>query len=345
MNIYWRVIGFVLLSGFAIAAAYSYFIWIPSAVYAIKLGIPGPHNHIHRLDNLPLDIDLEQSRNRVLSRQADGKIIAWDLKSGKYQTIARTEGLYGYCRNKQFLLLSNDRKIILFDLVRNIKRDVANGPYHHVAWNDDCSVFALANEDANQVELWRTEDLSRIAIIKTDGPVRNGLALSGDTKYLAAAEGTHSEKHGHDTNLEIFSISKGNISTRTALLGEYGTIFGMWKMIFVPQQQTLLVGTQIQGRSGLRNIAANNGEIAWRRDGFASYWVRALAASRTRDLLVSGDENGLLRAWDVKSGKQQFQKRTGLVIQALSFSEDGKKLAVALWDSTIGIIDIQPEMN
>ena len=345
MNIYWRVIGFVFLSGLAIAAAYSHFIWIPSAVYSIKLGVPGPHDQSRRLDNLPLDIDLEQKRNRVLSRQADGKIIAWDLKSGKPQTIAQTDGLYGYCRQKQLMLLSNDRKTVLFELAGNIRRDVANGPYHHVAWNDDCSVFALATEDTNQVELWRTEDLSQITIIKTDGPVRKGLALSGDAKYLAAAEGTYSEENGHDTNLEIFSISKMNISTRTALLGEFGTIFGMWKMVFVPQQQALLAGTQTQGRSGLRSIAANNGEIAWRRDGFASYWVRALAASPMGDLIVSGDENGLLRAWDVTFGKRQFQKRTGLVIQALSYSEDGKKLAVALWDSTIGIIDLQSEMD
>ena len=345
MNIYWRVIVCVLLAGLVIAAAYSHFLWISPATYTIKLGEPGPHNQIRRLNNLSLDIVLEQDRNRVLSRQANGKIVAWDLRSGSPQTIAQTEGLYGYCRNRQFMLLSNNQKIVLLDLNQNIRHDVIDGTYHHAAWSNNCSVFALANADANQIELWRTEDLSRVAIVKTDGPVRNGLALSDDGTYLAAAEGTHSEKNGHDTNLEIFSISKGNIPARITLLGEFAMIFGMWKMVFLPQQQTLFVGTQNKGRSGLRNITANNGETVWRHDGFASSWVRALAVPQTGDWVVSGDESGLLRAWDVKSGKRQFQKRTGLVIQALSFSEDGKKLAVALWDSTIGIIDLQPDMN
>jgi WD40 repeat protein len=71
--------------------------------------------------------------------------------------------------------------------------------------------------------------------------------------------------------------------------------------------------------------------------------VRALAASPLRRMVVSGDEKGLLRGWDSKTGKRLFQRRAGLVIQSAFFSEDGKYLAIALWDSTIGILKLPEE--
>ncbi len=87
--------------------------------------------------------------------------------------------------------------------------------------------------------------------------------------------------------------------------------------------------------------ASQSGAVNWGQDGFASYWVRALAVSPDGSILVSGDEKGMLRVWNIQTGAKITERRTGLVIQSLAFSEDGTQLAVALWDSTVGIVGMR----
>lgn len=342
---YGRFILFVIAAAIAVATVYWQFLWIAPAKYSATLGTPGPHNVKQMLDNLPLDISFEKKRGRILSHQAGGEIVSWDLKSGKPMTIAQTSGLYGYCPSRQQMMLSDGSKILLRDLAKRENRTIVSGRYRYIAWNKGCSVFVLSRSDANEIEVWRREPLSKIAVIPTAAPIRNGLALSDDGAYLAVAEGTHDDKDRHQTKIEIFSLKKtvkdGSPAERTALLEDSFAIFGMWKMVFVPQEQTLFLGSQIKASAGLRNVSPTTGDTLWGHDGFASYWVRAFAASKGGDMLITGDEKGMLRAWDAKSGSRIFQRRTGLVIQATAFSEDGKDVAIALWDSTIGIMNLK----
>lgn len=316
------------------------FIAYPAVQYSTKLGVPGDHSPHRRLPELPLDIVLDQDRARIISRQDDGKVISWDLKTGKPQLIARTESLFGYCRANQLLIVRNGEDVILVDLSVGTKRRITSGAYHYVDWNKDCSKFALADKDSETIEIWNADTLIKRATIPTTAPVRNGLAMSNDGQFVAAAEGTYSDTAGHKTKLEVFAISDLADITRTAAIDDPTAIVGMWKMVFAPESRSLVVGSQVDAKSGLRSLAPQDGVRRWGRDGFQSYWVRALAVSPNGELLVSGDEKGLLRAWEVKSGKKRFQGRTGLVIQSLSFSEDGTRLAIALWDSTIGIVDV-----
>ena len=116
-------------------------------------------------------------------------------------------------------------------------------------------------------------------------------------------------------------------------------------MVFTSDLENLIVGSQINGKSGLRNFASETGSLNWKHDGFESYWIRGLSASPGNKLIASEDEKGWLRLWNSITGHKLYEANAGLVIQAVSFSEDGTQLAVALWNSTIGIVEIKNILN
>ena len=214
------------------------------------------------------------------------------------------------------------------------------GHYDHGTWTADCRRFVIAKKDAKAFEFWDAEGPARLEVVETGQAIRNGLVLSADGRFIAAAEGTYKDLEGHDTQLEIFEMTEDGGVTRAVAIDPPETILGMWVMAFTPDGTRLLVPSQMDAKSGLRSFAAGDGSMNWRQDGFVSYWVRALAVSPDGDLLATGDEKGWLRLWDLASGEKRHEERTGQVIQALAFSEDGKDLAVALKDSTIGIVSL-----
>ncbi len=308
--------------------------------YETILGEPGNHSPDRRLANLPMDIEFDQANARIISRQDNGAIIAWDVRSGKSATLAQTSGLFAYCRKKRLVLIHADNAVFLIDLNNSERRRVFDGLYHHAVWKNDCASFAIAKQKSNEIMLWDTADLSRHDVVLAVGPVRNGLAMSDDGQFIAAAQGTYEDGVGHNTNLEIFKITAGPKFKRLATDNRASAILGMWRMVFTPEGQSLIVGSQTNGQSGLRSFSTRKGTINWYHDGFASYWVRALAASPDGRLLATGDEKGFLRLWKLSNGKKLYEAQTDLVIQTVSFADDGKKLAIALWDSTIAIADV-----
>lgn len=320
--------------------SYHRLIRAPALTYIRVLGVPGPVTQHVNLPTLPLHLAFDQARARIVARQENGQIVFWNLKTGGRVVVARTKSAFAYCRAKQRLLIGDDIGVSLHDLTTGRRHHITGGDYDFAAWRADCGQFALASGDSRAVELWRTKDAARLATVSTRMPVRNGLALSADGQYIAVAQGTHSAIDGHRTRLDIFLVSKNGMPTRSTGIDKKDTILGLWKMVFTPDASTLLVSSQTKGMSGLRSLSSGTGNIYWGEDGFKAYWVRALAVSPDGKLLVSGDENGLLRGWDVRTGRRLFQRRTGLVIQSLAFSDDGQQLAVALWDSTIGIVDM-----
>lgn len=308
--------------------------------YVATLGKPGPHNDRQRLPALAMDLVFESERRRILARQDNGAIVSWDLDSGGSRVVARTDSLFGYCRLAALLLVNDAEGVTQFDLAQDEVQPLATGTYDHASWDAACDRLALAGEESREIEIRDRRTPADVVRVATALPVRNGLALSGDGRSLAAAGGTYDAAEGHRTALELFALSDDATPSRSAVLNDPDTVLGLWRMAFAPDGQNLLVGAQVAASSGLRSIASDGGEIVWAQDGFASYWVRALAISPDGTLLATGDEKGLLRLWDLKSGKKRFERKSGLVIQALSFAEDGTRLAVALWDGTIGIVAV-----
>lgn len=309
--------------------------------YATILGTPGNHTPDARLPDLALQIEFDQANNRIISAQHNGEIIAWDISSGSRTELAKTTtGLFAYCRARQLLLVHEQEGIILHDLQDSKRQLVIEGVYHHAAWNRDCSTFTIANDAINKALLWRMSDLSHHIVLYTAEPARNGLAMSAKGDIVAVAGGTHDDIAGHKTQLDIFAFADNDKYSRSSPKDDGSSILGMWKMAFTPDGQSLIVPSQAKSQSGLRSLVADTAGQRWRKEGFPSYWIRAVATSPDSKQVATGDEKGWLRFWRTRNGAQVLERQTGQVIQSVSYSDDGVRLAVALWDSTIGIVDL-----
>ena len=161
-------------------------------------------------------------------------------------------------------------------------------------------------------------------------PVRNGLAISADGNVIAAAEGTY---HGeHRTVIEVWYPSQESRGINT------GTILGVWNLLFSPDGTMLAVDSQHQAQSGIRVWEVETGRQLLSRDGFEAYWTRALAFSTTSGTLASGDEGGNLVLWDIRTDDAVWRETYPTGIQSIAFSPNGEAVAVALWDTTIQIL-------
>ena len=309
----------------------------PMVEYGYVLGTPGPHNDRERLPDLALHLGWNDRGTRIIARQEDGTVTGWDTRTGQALAIAQTEAVFAYCPAEDRLVVNIDDAAVLLSLSSGDFERLAGGRHDHAAFSADCSALAIAREDESHVRIWhpdgRTEDIA------TAQPVRNSLMLSADGHMLAAAGGTYTDTGGHRTTLELFDISAPEPS-RTVHLANPDEILGMWTMAFSPDGAGLMLGSQVYGQSGLRHIATASGDVRWGHDGFQSYWVRALAVSPDGIVLATGDEKGFLRLWDADTGTKLAEYRTGLVIQSLAFSGDGRRLAIGLWDGTIGVAEV-----
>ena len=297
------------------------------------LGSPGTQDTLERRPDLALHLSWTQDSNEILARQQDGNVVSWDVSSGDARAVARTQAVYAYCPAEARLVVNIENDAVLLGLQDGLFRKISDGRHDHAAFSADCSTLAIAREDEARVRLLRGEHWEEV---RTEQPVRNSLMLSLDGAFLAAAGGTYSAEDGHRTLLEVFDVSELP-GQRTARVANPDEILGLWSMAFSADGSGLMLGSQVLGQSGLRHIATRSGKTVWGRDGFDAYWVRALAASPDGILIATGDENGMLRVWEVDSGVMISEFSTGMVIQSLAFSTDGRRLAVGLWDSTIGI--------
>lgn len=299
-------------------------------------GTPGLHTPHGHLPELAMELAFDESRGRILVRQDDGRVVAWDLGTAERAVLAETEELFAFCPAANRLVTATDGAVTIAE--DSAVRTLAEGPYTYAAWSGDCRTLALAADVVAGVEIWSGVPLARQSLVETRKAVRNGIALSPDGRHLAAAEGRHRDGEGHLTVLEVFAVD-GDAPVRKAVFEDAGTILGMWRMAFTPDGGALAVGSQEKAFSGVRLIGAD-GALAWAQGGFAAYWVRALAVSPSGDLVLTGDEKGWLRGWDRATGAKRFEHRLGLVIQSLAVSGDGARLAIGLLDGTVALVDL-----
>lgn len=307
---------------------------VPKLEYERVLGSPGVQDTLERRLDLALHLSWTRDNAELISRQQDGNIVSWDVAVGSGRAIARTQAVYAFCPAEARLLVNMENDAVLLGLDDGGFQKISEGRHDHAAFSEDCSALAIAREDESRVRIWRGPE--QWADVATGQPVRNSLMLSLDGSYLAAAGGTYSDTKGHRTLLEVFDLTEGE-GVQTVRIANQDEVLGLWSMAFSADGSGLMLGSQVFGQSGLRHIASETGEARWGRDGFGAYWIRALAVSPDGILLATGDERGMLRIWEVDSGVLVSEFSTGMVIQSLAFSTDGRRLALGLWDGTIGI--------
>ncbi len=336
-----RLLAFVLVIVVAVGAAYWF--W-PPQTYSLKqvavLGTPITHNDETRLPNLVVEMSYLQRLGTIITRQEDGQIVLWSVKDKKSNNFDKTTGLFAVCKAKPYLLKHEEDGLYLVDLNNSERRLIYEGPFRYAAWNSNCRAFIAAEENAGEVRLFYMKDLENHSVIKTSGPVRNGLALSHNARFVAAAEGTYTEAIGHQTQLEIFTLEP-NGKYRRATIKNPNVVYGLWTMAFSNQPPpSLVVGTQRNGKSGILHIGAPRTTTNWSKEGFDSQWVTAIGYSPQGRFVATGDENGFLRIWDAQNGVLVGELNTGQVIQSLAFGGRDDRLAASLWDSTIVVYDV-----
>ena len=298
------------------------------------LGASQPSTSPARLPGLAIELAFSRDAKQVIARQEDGKIVAWERESGTGRLLAHTTGAFAYCPAGNRLVISNADATVSLSLNDGSFEPIAQGAHDHAAFSADCEALALAIAEKPEVHLISTQNKTTRLI--TAQPVRHGLSLSLDGHHLAVAGGRYSEIAGHLTTIEIFDLegpgSAGN------LIAYGGGVIGPWTMQSVSSEHGLFLGNEVFGQSGLRRIDPESGTVIWGHNGFESDWVRGLAMTPNGIYMATGDDDGWLRIWDAETGILLAEKQAGQVIQNVAISPDGRMIALALWDGTIGIV-------
>lgn len=306
-----------------------------------------------RLDRLLPDVARQMAFNKdgtgLIVKQMDGTVVMWDVQTRQNRIVCTVpeKRWFAYAVDAdQLLIRTADESIAVVHLASNAEITLTKGAYESGSLSAN-GTLAVLSEGDEQIEMWQiefsdtVEALEREQVrpqkmktLKTAMPIRNGLTLSGDGQFIAAAEGSYREGEGHRTAIEIWSA----VAERPMHIFDTGEILGVWNVLFSADARLLAVDTQKNAQSGIRVWEIETGRQLLAKSGFEAYWTRALAFSPGGEYLASGDEAANLRVWDISEGESVIWETYPTGIQSLAFSLNGNYLAVALWDATIQIL-------
>ena len=280
---------------------------------------------------------------KLIAKAVEGNLVVWDIRSRQKQEIRNIQAkrLFVYVPQTDQLLIQNENEVILFTLESSDVTPVTKGRYESGSLSAD-GIRGVLSTGGKEIKLWQLDkdNFRQVKTFQTILPVRNGLTVSSDGKFVAAAEGTYRDGEGHTAIIEIWETNDSRQPMRVINTGE---ILGVWNLIFSHNGEMLAVDTQRNAKSGIRVWDIKTGAQLLNKSGFDAYWTRALAfapndISKSTEYLASGDEKGNLRIWKIPGGDSVIWESYPIGIQTLAFSPDAEYLAVALWDTTIQIL-------
>ena len=306
-----------------------------------------------RLDRLLPDVARQMAFNRdgtqLIVKQMDGTVVMWDVQTRQNRivcTVPEKRWFTYAIGTNQLLVKTVDADIVILDLAASAEITLTKGDYESGSLSNNGALVVLSEGD-EEIEVWQitpsdaVETLEsgqtlprKLKTLKTTIPVRNGLTLSRDGQFIAAAEGSYREGEGHRTVVEVWNT----VSKRPMRIFDTGEILGVWNVLFSPDATLLAVDTQKNYQSGIRVWEIETGRKLLAKSGFEAYWTRALAFSPSGEYLASGDEAANLQVWDIAEGESVIWETYPTGIQSLAFSPNGDYLAVGLWDATIQVL-------
>ena len=192
-----------------------------------------------------------------------------------------------------------------------------------------------------EIDIWDADQKLLVKRLKAVEQVRNGLAISHDGQYVAAAEGTYRDGEGHRTKIEVWDIKGGT----PADLIDTGIILGVWNVHFSPDASMLAVDSQIEAKAGIRVWERSTRKQLLKRDFPKAYWARAVTFALEGACIAFGDESGIIGLWNIRENKELFlMEIVQAGIESLAFSHDGRFMAVGLFDSTVQIWELKSDL-
>ena len=277
---------------------------------------------------------------KIISKMEDGSVVQWDLDTRNEKHITTTTDLFAYSPTRNLLLIRkvND-DVTLIALDTNQETVLTNGGFENGSLSANGKFVALSRGD-KEIEVWDVDQKRLLKRLNAVQPVRNGLAISHDGQYVAAAEGTYRDGEGHRTNIEVWDL-KGDTP---ADLIDTGIILGVWNLHFSPDASMLAVDSQIEAKAGIRVWKRSTKEQLVVLDNLEAYWARALTFALDGKCIALGDESGALILSNIKKDAEVFALRVDTGIESLAFSHDGKYMAVGLFDSTVQIWELKSDL-
>ena len=277
---------------------------------------------------------------KIISKLVDGRVEQWDLETRKKKHITTTKDLFAYSPTRNLLLVKkeNDDVALIF-LDTNQEAILTNGAFENVSLSANGRFVVLSRGD-KQIGIWEISQKRMLKRLNTVEPVRNGLAISHDGQYVAAAEGVYRDGEGHRTVIEVWDIKRDT----PADLIDTVPILGVWNVHFSPDASMLAVDSQIQAQAGIRIWERSTRKQLFRLDNLEAYWVRALTFALEGKYIALGDESGAVILWNIKEDEEVFSLKVDTGIESLAFSHDGKYMAVGLFDSTIQIWKLKSDL-
>ena len=311
---------------------------IPQLSFQFGVSQPPPGDRM--LPRVSRRIVFSSGDTRIISKLEDESVVQWDLETREEKHITTTKDLFAYSPARNLLLVRKENDdVTLITLDTNQEMVLTNGAFENGSLSANGKFVALSRGD-NEIEIWDADQNRLIKHLKSVEPVRNGLAISHDGQYVAAAEGTYRDGEGHRTNIEVWDLKRD----APADLIDTGIILGVWNLHFSPDAFMLAADSQIEAQAGIRVWERRTREPLCIIDNLEAYWARALTFVLDGRYIALGDESGVLILSNIKEDKEVFALRVDTGIESLAFSHDGKYMAVGLFDSTIQIWELKSDL-
>ena len=277
---------------------------------------------------------------KIISKLVNGRVEQWDIETRAKKYITTTKDLFAYSPARNLLLVRKENSdVTLIALDTNQETILTNGAFENGSLSANGEFVALSRGDKG-IEIWDLDQKRLLKRLNTVERVRNGLAISHDGQYVAAAEGTYRDGEGHRTKVEVWDIKRDT----PADLIDTGIILGVWNVHFSPDASMLAVDSQIQAKAGIRVWDRSTRRQLFKKEILEAYWVRAITFALDGKYIAFGAESGVIGLWNIKEDKEVFTLKIDTGIESLAFSHDGRYMAVGLFDSTVWIWELKSDL-